>query len=104
MTNILVEIYRKHLPEFNEDWYHDYDSNEQRDSDTALYNGEIAAVEVISDEKDPEDEWNHRLIFKYEDKCYACPYREGSHGSGICFYIWDIKEVFPKTKEVIYYE
>lgn len=102
--DIFIQIYKKAFEDFNLNWYLDGESSAQRDCDTLLYEGKIDFIEILSNEKDPEDEYNHRLVFKYQNNFYACPYREGSYGSGICFYTWDLKEVQPKTKEVVYYE
>ncbi len=104
MRDLFEEIYKKAFSNFNLHSFRDSDSTYRRDCDTALYNHNIDFIEVMADEKDPENDWFHRLVFKYENKYYSCVYHEGSHGVGINFEYWDLKEVTPKTKQVTYFE
>ena len=97
-------LYGKHIKHFDVEEFISYDSNYPRDLDTQLYLGEFDWVKIIVDEKDPLGEWSNRIIFEYEGNYYSVGYREGSHGSGVNFYYDTLKQVKPKTKEVIYYE
>lgn len=44
------------------------------------------------------------VVFKYENNYYKCEYYEGSYGSGYSLDEYSLEQVFPKTKEVTYYE
>lgn len=102
----LVDIYKKQLPEFNYEDYRDYDEYHYRhDIDGALIDDEISNVKVVQrDEASSINDWQDSIVFEYEGNFYYCECSEGSHGYGYKLNEYSLKQVFPKTKEVTYYE
>lgn len=96
-------LYKKHLKYFDIGDWNDHYSPYRRNLDTQFYNKEFDWVEIVEDHIDDE-RWLYYIIFKYEDKFYYVEYREGSLGYGVNFDYDTLKEVTPKTKEVVYYE
>ena len=103
----LVDIYKKELPSFDEKKYQNgYDDNYYKcRMDSNLVEGLFLSIEVVEkNESSEENDWQDSVVFKYEGNYYKCECSEGSHGSGVNLDEYSFKQVFPKTKEVTYYE
>ena len=105
-----IELLQDVIPGFNQKWY----EYELYDEESFHYNhnmnqkfidGELDKIEIVVDRCDPDPEnWGYQVIFKYQDKFYRLEYEDGSHGYQYKIRWNTLKEVFPKTKEVVYYE
>jgi len=104
----LQDIYQEELSSFDRLAYdRGYDDNTYkcRLDDLFIEGKTFKSVEIVEDNQQSAlNDWQANVIFKYKDNFYYCEYSEGSHGSGSNLDQYSLKQVFPKTKEVTYYE
>ena len=107
MIKSLVDIYKREFPSFDEKKYiNGYDYNWYKCSlDNNLVGGFFSTIHILENNPESsENDWQASIVFLYEGLYYKCEYSEGSRGSGINLDDYSLKQVFPKTKEVTYYE
>lgn len=107
MISSLVDIYKKELPSFDEKKYvNGYDDNWYKcRMDNNLVDGFFSTIHILENNSESyENDWQASIVFLYGGLYYKCEYSEGSHGGGVNLNDCSLKQVFPKTKEVVYYE
>ena len=104
----LQDIYQEELSSFDQRAYErGYSDNTYKCRlDCLLIEGEtFKSVEIVeNNEQSGLNGWQANIIFKYKGNFYYCEYSEGSHSFGSNLNQHSLKQVFPKTKEVTYYE
>lgn len=104
-----IEMFKVVIPNFDENAYkYDYwngDYHYAHNVDASLIEDDIDDIKVLETGMAGDDYgWNSYVVFQYGEHIYKVDYQEGSHGYRYKIDWTTLKEVFPKTKQVTYYE